>query len=133
MREQSILLYIFSGRLARRISATFIACALIPVLLLALLSLYQVSHRLEDQASPPRESSLSSMRQIADHLVVAWSNVNLIQELRRLTMGSMQALARAVDAKSSWIAGHSARVMRIALSRKPAASSIPRWWMRSWK
>jgi putative nucleotidyltransferase with HDIG domain len=62
------------------------------------------------------ESPLKLMRQIADHLAVAWSNVNLIRDLRRLTMGSMQALARAVDAKSSWTAGHSARVMRIALS-----------------
>ena len=56
------------------------------------------------------------MRQVADHLAVAWSNVNLIRDLRRLTVGSMQALARAVDAKSPWTAGHSARVMRIALS-----------------
>ena len=61
------------------------------------------------------ESAMKLMRQIADHLAVAWSNVNLIRDLRRLTMGSMQALARAVDAKSSWTAGHSARVMRIAL------------------
>jgi len=61
------------------------------------------------------ESALKLMRQIADHLAVAWSNVNLIRDLRRLTIGSMQALARAVDAKSSWTAGHSARVMRIAL------------------
>ena len=61
------------------------------------------------------ENTLTLMRQIADHLAVAWSNVNLIRDLRRLTMGSMQALARAVDAKSSWTAGHSARVQRVAL------------------
>ena len=66
--------------------------------------------------SVQKESSLALMRQIADHLAVAWSNVNLIRDLRRLTMGSMQALALAVDAKSSWTAGHSARVMRIALN-----------------
>lgn len=61
------------------------------------------------------ENTLTLMRQIADHLAVAWSNVNLIRDLRRLTMGSMQALARAVDAKSSWTAGHSARVQHVAL------------------
>ena len=65
--------------------------------------------------SAQMENAMKLMRQIADHLAVAWSNVNLIRDLRRLTMGSMQALARAVDAKSSWTAGHSARVMRIAL------------------
>jgi len=67
-------------------------------------------------ASLQMESTLPLMRQIADHLAVAWSNVNLIRDLRRLTIGSMQALARAVDAKSSWTAGHSSRVMRIALN-----------------
>jgi putative nucleotidyltransferase with HDIG domain len=66
-------------------------------------------------ASLQMEGTLPLMRQIADHLAVVWSNVNLIRDLRRLTIGSMQALARAVDAKSSWTAGHSARVMRIAL------------------
>ena len=65
---------------------------------------------------PPSRETLGLIRQIADHLAVAWSNVNLIRDLRALTIGSMQALARAVDAKSPWTAGHSARVMRIALA-----------------
>ncbi len=61
------------------------------------------------------QQDLTLMRQIADHMAVAWSNVNLIRDLRRLTIGSMQALARAVDAKSSWTAGHSARVQQVSL------------------
>ncbi|BBO70538.1 hypothetical protein DSCA_44680 [Desulfosarcina alkanivorans] len=61
------------------------------------------------------EETFSLVRQIADHLAVAWSNVNLILELRRLTIGSIQALARTVDAKSPWTAGHSARVMQISM------------------
>jgi putative nucleotidyltransferase with HDIG domain len=61
------------------------------------------------------EETIPLVRQIADHLAVAWSNVNLIRDLRRLTIGSLQALARTVDAKSPWTAGHSARVMRISL------------------
>ena len=68
-----------------------------------------------DSEAGPVEETLLLVRQIADHLAVAWSNVNLILDLRRLTTGSMQALARAVDAKSPWTAGHSARVMRIAM------------------
>ncbi len=63
----------------------------------------------------PAEETFLLVRKIADHLAVAWSNVNLIRDLRRLTAGSLQALARAVDAKSPWTAGHSARVMRISL------------------
>jgi HAMP domain-containing protein len=65
--------------------------------------------------TPPSGETLSLIRQIGDHLAVAWSNVNMVRELRGLTVGSMQALARAVDAKSPWTAGHSARVMRFAL------------------
>lgn len=64
---------------------------------------------------PLSEETLNLVRQTADHFGVAWSNVKMIKALRRLTLGSMQALARAVDAKSPWTAGHSARVMRIAL------------------
>lgn len=67
-------------------------------------------------AKPVADDALSLMRQIADHLAVAWFNVDLIRDLKQLTLGSMQALARAVDAKSPWTAGHSARVMRISLS-----------------
>ena len=40
----------FNSRLARRIFATFIACAMIPVVILAALSLYQVSGQLTAQA-----------------------------------------------------------------------------------
>lgn len=64
---------------------------------------------------PLPDEILHLTRQTADHFAVAWSNINMIQDLRRLTLGSMQALSRTVDAKSPWTAGHSARVMRIAL------------------
>jgi putative nucleotidyltransferase with HDIG domain len=64
----------------------------------------------------PADDTFRLLRQIADHLAVAWSNINLIRDLRQLTAGSLQALSRAVDAKSPWTAGHSARVMRISLA-----------------
>lgn len=63
----------------------------------------------------PAEETFSLVRQVAEHLAVAWSNVNLIRDLRQLTIGSMQALARTVDAKSPWTAGHSSRVMQISV------------------
>ena len=54
-------------------------------------------------------------RQLADHIAVALSNSNLIAELREMNWGALQALARAVDAKSAWTAGHSERVTELAL------------------
>jgi putative nucleotidyltransferase with HDIG domain len=45
---------------------------------------------------------------------VALSNAHLIQELDRLNWGTLIALARAIDAKSPWTAGHSERVTALA-------------------
>jgi HD-GYP domain-containing protein (c-di-GMP phosphodiesterase class II) len=61
------------------------------------------------------EEDLNLARQMADQVAVALSNSNLIQELNRLNWGTLKALARTVDAKSSWTAGHSERVADIAL------------------
>jgi putative nucleotidyltransferase with HDIG domain len=41
-------------------------------------------------------------------------NSDLIKELRELNTGTLLALARAVDAKSRWTAGHSVRVAQMA-------------------
>ncbi|MFC2144166.1 HD domain-containing phosphohydrolase [Acidobacteriota bacterium] len=64
------------------------------------------------------EDELSQARQLADQVAVALSNSKLIDELKVLTWGTLQAFARAIDAKSPWTAGHSERVttmsMRIA-------------------
>jgi putative nucleotidyltransferase with HDIG domain len=46
---------------------------------------------------------------------VALSNANLIRELNELNWGTLEALARAIDAKSHWTAGHSERVTKLAL------------------
>lgn len=54
-------------------------------------------------------------RQAADQVAVALSNAILIEELELLNLGTLKALARAVDAKSSWTAGHSERVTKVAL------------------
>jgi len=61
---------------------------------------------------------LLQARQLADQVAVALSNSKLIDELKALTWGTLEAFARAIDAKSPWTAGHSERVttmsMRIA-------------------
>jgi len=46
---------------------------------------------------------------------VALSNTSLIRELNELNWGTLAALARAIDAKSPWTAGHSDRVTKLAL------------------
>jgi putative nucleotidyltransferase with HDIG domain len=53
--------------------------------------------------------------QLADQVAVAISNARLIAELKQLHWGTLRALARAIDAKSSWTAGHSERVTKWAL------------------
>jgi putative nucleotidyltransferase with HDIG domain len=54
-------------------------------------------------------------RQMADQVAVALSNATLIEEMEQLSWGTLRALARTVDAKSSWTAGHSTRVTEMAL------------------
>jgi putative nucleotidyltransferase with HDIG domain len=63
----------------------------------------------------PREDMLRA-RQIADQIAVALSNASLVEELASLNLGALTAMARAIDANSSWTAGHSERV--VALSMK---------------
>jgi putative nucleotidyltransferase with HDIG domain len=67
-----------------------------------------------DGLGQAREDILRA-RQIADQVAVALANAGLLEELAQLNRGAMTALARAVDAKSSWTAGHSERVTELTL------------------
>jgi HD-GYP domain-containing protein (c-di-GMP phosphodiesterase class II) len=69
----------------------------------------------QSEPMTPSEEDLNLARQMADQVAVALANSNLIEELNRLNWGTLKALARTVDAKSSWTAGHSERVADIAL------------------
>ncbi len=68
-----------------------------------------------EKGSREATEDLVRARQIADEVAVALANAGLIEELARVTWGTMTALARAVDAKSSWTAGHSERVTELSL------------------
>ncbi|UCE81629.1 MAG: HD domain-containing protein [Deltaproteobacteria bacterium] len=61
------------------------------------------------------EEDAVQARQLADQVAVAMSNARLIEELDELNWGTLYALARAIDAKSAWTAGHSERVTQLAL------------------
>jgi putative nucleotidyltransferase with HDIG domain len=63
----------------------------------------------------PAQEDLNRARQLADQMGVALSNASLIRELNELNWGTLEALARAIDAKSPWTAGHSERVTKLAL------------------
>jgi len=56
------------------------------------------------------EDDLAHGRQLADQVAVALANSRLVAELDALNLGTLTALAKAIDAKSSWTAGHSERV-----------------------
>ena len=61
------------------------------------------------------DEELAEARQLADQVAVALSNSSLIDDLKALTWGTLEALARAIDAKSSWTGGHSERVTALSL------------------
>jgi putative nucleotidyltransferase with HDIG domain len=54
-------------------------------------------------------------REIADQATVAVDDLRLSEELKEMSWGTIRALARAIDAKSRWTAGHSERVTELAL------------------
>ncbi len=79
---------------------------------------------------PPthHDDDLEQVRQLTDQVAVALANTHLVEELDALNWGTLTALARAVDAKSPWTAGHSERVtsmgIRIGDELKLAAEEI---------
>ncbi|MBE0585080.1 MAG: HD domain-containing protein [Desulfofustis sp.] len=60
------------------------------------------------------EGEMRQLRQLTDQLSIALSNSELVENLEKLATGTIEALARTVDAKSQWTAGHSERVSMLA-------------------
>ncbi len=73
-----------------------------------------INLKLSGERSVTPEALLPA-RQIADQVVIALDNIRLVEELDQLNWGTLQALARTVDANSPWTAGHSERVAVLAL------------------
>jgi putative nucleotidyltransferase with HDIG domain len=62
------------------------------------------------------DTELLAARQVADQLTIALANTRLVRRLDRMSWGTVAALARAIDAKSPWTAGHSERVAQLSLA-----------------
>lgn len=58
---------------------------------------------------------LQQARQLADQVGVALSNAHLVEKLNLFNLGTLKALARTIDAKSPWTAGHSERSTEFAV------------------
>ncbi len=59
------------------------------------------------------EDRLNQARKIANQLAIGLANSILVDNLEKLAKGTIEALARTVDAKSKWTAGHSERVAEL--------------------
>jgi putative nucleotidyltransferase with HDIG domain len=78
------------------------------------------------QTQPTYEQEdINLARQLADQVAVALSNTRLVEELEQLHVGTLTALARAIDAKSRWAAGHSERVTKLVLKIGTAMGLSP--------
>jgi putative nucleotidyltransferase with HDIG domain len=73
---------------------------------------------------PENEDEVKQGRQVVDQLSVALTNARLVENLDKLAKGTVEALARTVDAKSRWTAGHSERVAAFA-GRIARAMGLP--------
>jgi putative nucleotidyltransferase with HDIG domain len=88
----------------------FPAIVLLSLWVVLILSIYNIRKSLV-----PLEILKKGTCQMADQVAVSLSNATLMEELDQLGWGAINALARTVDAKSSWTAGHSIRVTEMAL------------------
>ena len=70
-----------------------------------------VGYRASPQCS---QDDIAQARRLTDQVAVALSNALLIEKLKQFSWGTLTALARAIDAKSSWTSGHSERVTDLA-------------------
>lgn len=60
--------------------------------------------------TPVQPEDISHARQVVDQLAIALANAILMENIENLAKGTIEALARTVDAKSQWTSGHSERV-----------------------
>ena len=67
-------------------------------------------------SAAPSELEVRRARRIADQVALALANTRLVERLNVLSWGTLETLARSIDAVSPWTAGHSERVTRVGLA-----------------
>jgi uncharacterized domain HDIG len=67
------------------------------------------------EAHPYAEDDIAYARRLSHQVSTALSNAFLVEELEILNWGTLEALARTVDAKSKWTSGHSERVTELSV------------------
>jgi len=68
------------------------------------------------QESPAySDEDLAHAKRLSNQVALALSNAQLVEDLESLNWGTLEALARTVDAKSKWTAGHSERVAELSV------------------
>ena len=60
------------------------------------------------------DREFESARQLTDQVAIGLSNIRLVNALDDLNWGTLSALARAIDVRSSWTMGHTERVTSLA-------------------
>jgi putative nucleotidyltransferase with HDIG domain len=72
------------------------------------------------QGRPPDDRALADALTLVGHTSLGVNGAQLVTDLEDMSWGTIRAMARAVDAKSPWTAGHSERVtvLAIALGRQ---------------
>jgi putative nucleotidyltransferase with HDIG domain len=68
-----------------------------------------------DEGGAADVHAIERAREIADQATVALDDLRVTEELEEMSWGTLGALARAVDAKSTWTAGHSERVTELSM------------------
>jgi putative nucleotidyltransferase with HDIG domain len=61
------------------------------------------------------DDDLAHSERLSNQVALALSNAQLIGDLESLNWGTLEALARTVDAKSKWTAGHTERVAELSV------------------
>jgi putative nucleotidyltransferase with HDIG domain len=72
--------------------------------------------RAPDDLRPFSSYETDRLRQLVDQIALALSHCLVLERLSAMSWGTLQALARTIDANSPWTAGHSERVTRVAMA-----------------
>jgi putative nucleotidyltransferase with HDIG domain len=99
---------------ARALAAGAVRALTVPVVVNSQLAGVIAIGRNDDDSFTADDHAI--VEQLANQTAVALSNAALVRRLDRLNLGALNALALAIDAKSSWTAGHSKRVTELGLA-----------------